>query len=244
MEIVAHANLSRTYTAPPTNSSRKHGTSNTVRPPPLLANQSFNSSQYSILSSSSHRSSGTSGSTVYPTPPPPSGYSPSGHGSGENHVNATSAPIQLTDSVINKVADKESSLFQICINLRQRLLHLPNFETQLRDEENQADADTDPVTILWRTFRRGYPLMALYNALNPERNLEVDPSRVPEAKRAKAAAMKFYQACVNDLRFPGSECFIISDLYGDDTTGFVKVLMITIYICPVSQEILRFSLLA
>jgi len=100
---------------------------------------------------------------------------------------------------------------------------LPDFEQILSEEEEDADDDTDPVTLLWRTLRRGYPLLALYNALDPAVRLEVDPTKVATKNRGKAATSKFLQACVNVLKFPSEECFIITDLYGDDTTGFVKV---------------------
>lgn len=65
--------------------------------------------------------------------------------------------------------------------------------------------------------------MTIYNALNPKVRLEVDESRVAEKKRGQAATFKFLQACMAELKFPATECFIITDLYGDDTTGFVKV---------------------
>lgn len=123
---------------------------------------------------------------------------------------------------MNSVADASSSLFQICVALRQRLLGVPGFSESLAEEEEEADDDTDPVTLLWRTFRRGYPLMLLYNALRPQQPLSM-PQGVKEEKKAKAATFKFIQACITDLKIPNEELFIITDLYGDDTTGFVKV---------------------
>lgn len=123
---------------------------------------------------------------------------------------------------MNSVADASSSLFQICVALRQRLLGVPGFSDFLEAEEEDADDDTDPVTLLWRTFRRGHPLMLLYNALCPTKPLSL-PDDVREEKRGKAATFKFIHACITDLRIPQDELFIITDLYGDDTTGFVKV---------------------
>jgi cell division control protein 24 len=130
--------------------------------------------------------------------------------------------VTATDNVMNSVADASSSLFQICVSLRQRLHGVPGFSESLLEEEEDADEDTDPVTLLWRTFRRGYPLMLLYNALRPNQPLTI-PTGVREEKKGKAATFKFLQACSTDLGFPLEEMFIISDLYGDDTTGFVKV---------------------
>ena len=127
------------------------------------------------------------------------------------------------ENVLNKRADKDTSLFQRCLNLMSRLRAIPDFEHYMQEEEEQADADADPVTLLWRTFRRGYPLMVIYNALPSNSKLSVDEARIPEKNRPKTAAYKFIQACVAELKFPKEECFILGDLYGDDTTGFVKV---------------------
>ncbi|KAK4968149.1 Guanine nucleotide exchange factor for Cdc42p [Elasticomyces elasticus] len=124
---------------------------------------------------------------------------------------------------MNKVADKETSLFQICVNLRQRLMGVPGFAEQLEQEEIEADEDTDPVTLLWRWFRQGYPLMELYNAMEPSQPLALDTSKLGKGKEGKAATFKFLGACVNELKFPTEECFIVTDLYHDDTSGFVKV---------------------
>lgn len=173
-------------------------------------------SNYSIQSQPSSRSSdttqGTTQSTLFP-PPLPS------HALPNNYNGNDVAP---THNIMNSVADASSSLFQICMSLRQRLLGVPGFSEFLLEEEEYADEDTDPVTVLWRTFRRGVPLMLLYNALRPEKPIEI-PEGTREANKGKAATFKFIQACVQDLKFPSEDCFIITDLYGDDTTGFVKV---------------------
>jgi cell division control protein 24 len=76
---------------------------------------------------------------------------------------------------------------------------------------------------MWRCLRRGYPLMTIYNALNPVQRLEIDASKVTPANRPKKASFLFVNACLKDLNFPPDECFVITDLFGDDTTGFVKV---------------------
>ena len=127
---------------------------------------------------------------------------------------------------MNRKADLNSSLYQICLGLRKRLSEVPGFDqhiVEMEDEEAEADDSTDPVTSMWNCLRRGYPLMTIYNALQPRVPLEVDPSKVAESKIGKAATFKFLQACLTDLKFPANECFLITDLYGGDTTGFVKV---------------------
>ena len=67
--------------------------------------------------------------------------------------------------------------------------------------------------------------MDIYNALQPRVLLTIDETKLNlnEKKRSQAATFKFLHACVNELKFPTDELFIITDLYGDDTTGFVKV---------------------
>ena len=102
---------------------------------------------------------------------------------------------------------------------------VPGFELheqEMVDEEAEVDS-IDPVTLMWNSLRRGYPLMTVYNALRPPKPLDVDSSRIKEKDLGKAATFKFLQACMSELKFPASECFLITDLYGEDTTGFVKV---------------------
>lgn len=139
---------------------------------------------------------------------------------------APGAPGAPTDNIMNRKAGVNSSLFQSCLALKKRLADVPDFEPYLEemDQEEQESGDaTDPVTSMWNMLRRGYPLMTIYNALNPEVPLEVNQSKVTEAKLGKAATFKFLQACLEELKFPPNECFLITDLYGQDTTGFVKV---------------------
>lgn len=128
-------------------------------------------------------------------------------------------------NIMNRRAPPDSSLFQICLNLRKRLAGVPGFHEHIQEmEEEEADANdsTDPVTTMWNCLRRGFPLLTLYNASRPAVELQVDPN-IPESKVTKHAAFKFLQACMTDLRFPPSEMFLIVDLYGENTTGFVKV---------------------
>ncbi|KAI6817885.1 hypothetical protein KC340_g14529 [Hortaea werneckii] len=191
----------------------------------LVHSQAHTSSNHSIQSQLSSRNSdttqGTSSSTLFPPLPPPPTAPPNAATSGPVS-DGNGGLVKATDNIMNSVASASSSLFQICVSLRSRLLLVPAFSPSLLDEERVADEDTDPVTVLWRTFRRGYPLMDLYNALGPEKPLEVGEG-VKGEKRGKAATFKFLQACVRELGMEQEECFIVTDLFGDDTTGFVKV---------------------
>lgn len=134
------------------------------------------------------------------------------------------------DNIMNRRADMNSSLYQICLSLRIRLAEVPGFAhhiAEMEEEEAEIEDSSDPVTSMWNCLRRGYPLMTIYNALKPAVPLRVDQSRVGEAKIGKAATFKFLQACLTEQKFPANECFLITDLYGGDTTGFVKVSVTT-----------------
>ena len=134
-----------------------------------------------------------------------------------------------TNNVINKTADKNESLFQICRTLRARLTGVPGFEEQCLEVEDELENEADDhVLVLWNVFRKGYPLLNIYNLLNPADQLEVNENRVQsEQKRSQAAAYKFTTACIHSLGFPQQECFMVTDLSGSDReinmSGFVKV---------------------
>lgn len=138
-------------------------------------------------------------------------------------------------SIMNIRAGADSSLYQTCMTLRSRLATVPGFEghiAEMDEEEAEAEDSIDPVTLMWNSLRRGYPLMTIYNALRPAKLLDVDSSKVKEKDLGKAATFKFLQACMSDLKFEASQCFLITDLYGENTTGFVKVSLICSKGCP------------
>tara|TARA_R110002003_G_scaffold70_7_gene6339 strand:- start:1220 stop:1897 length:678 start_codon:yes stop_codon:yes gene_type:complete len=217
MEIAAHSGLMNMH---PHSSATAHSRiASNQGPPSLMSHQSFQS-QYSSYSHSSARDTQstqhTSSSTLFGGQPPPN-WPPTPVNGG---------PVEASDNVLNKRADKDTSLFQRCLSLQLRLRLIPGFATWMAEEEHKADDDADPVTLLWRTFRRGYPLMELYNALEPRVPLSIPNSKTDEKslkKNEKMATYKFIQSCVTELGIPQENCFIIGDLYGDDTTGFVKV---------------------
>ncbi|KAL9125120.1 MAG: hypothetical protein Q9217_005628 [Psora testacea] len=173
-------------------------------------------SQSNRLTSSSATSNYSSGEQQGLFPPPiPQIFSP----------HPMDVP-QPTQNIMNRRAGTDSSLYQICINLKKRLADVPGFHEHIAemDEEEALEGDfIDPVTSMWNCLRRGFPLMTVYNALRPKQPLEVDPSRYGESKIGKAATFQFLQACLGELKFPSNEVFLITDLYGEDTTGFVKV---------------------
>ena len=134
--------------------------------------------------------------------------------------------LTMGSKIMNIKAGANSSLYQICTGLRQRLGGVPGFEEHIiemeEEEEDSADEPKDPVTLMWNCLRRGYPLMTIYNASLPARPLRLDP-KIREDKIGKTTTFKFLQACMTEFMIPSHECFLITDLFGEDTTGFVKV---------------------
>ncbi|KAH8697614.1 putative Rho guanyl nucleotide exchange factor [Talaromyces proteolyticus] len=126
------------------------------------------------------------------------------------------------DNIINRRGGE--SIYQTFVQLKLRLAEVPGFEANLADMEAEELASGDLVASLWNCFRAGYPLLTIFNASQPDELLEIDPEKVPEAKRPKAATFKFLQASLQDLGFPQQDCFLITDLYGDNITGFLKVI--------------------
>ncbi|KIW02425.1 uncharacterized protein PV09_06241 [Verruconis gallopava] len=186
-------------------------------PMPSQSSAHFSSSSQQSSLRNSNSTDATSSSTLFGHVPPMPTSTPS-NGVG---------PVVASNNVLNKRGDESQSLFQICVNTRQRLRAIPECEEALQQEEEDAqehNEDADPVTLLWRTLRQGFPLMALYNAFNPEQPLTVDPNKL--TKRDRAASMKFLTACIRELNFPMTEMFTVSELYGEDTTGFVKVVRV------------------
>ncbi|KAI2267159.1 Guanine nucleotide exchange factor for Cdc42p, partial [Ophidiomyces ophidiicola] len=129
--------------------------------------------------------------------------------------------VMAEDNIINRRGGE--SLYQSCANLKKRLAEVPGFESHLAEMEalDKTQEVSDPVASVWRCLQNGYPLMTIFNATQPSEPLTLDESKVQEHRRPKAAAFKFLQACLQDLEFPQQECFLITDLYGESTTGFV-----------------------
>lgn len=79
----------------------------------------------------------------------------------------------------------------------------------------------DPLTKLWELCRRGTSLATLFNALNPAEPLKMDFGQ--QTNECKKMVYHFIVACRNQLSFKEEDLFTLSDLYKDNTNGFVKV---------------------
>ena len=94
-------------------------------------------------------------------------------------------------------------------------------DQQVKEESGK---DVDPVTLLWRLLRKGKPFLALRGTLYPTALSPPGSLGIPErASDPKRNTLKFLEACIDRLAIPAPDLFTISDLFSDDTTGFVKV---------------------
>lgn len=203
--MASHAPLLRTSTAP----VFQHSTDGVAR----LAKMSM---------SSAPRASQLSGSTVYP--------STASLNSLANASTVVSPPsagqVVATTNIINQKADASRSLYQICVAIKNRLSLAPGFDeymAQLEEREQEGGDAGGPVEGLWGLLRTGLPLLAIYNATDPDEPLIVNVPNATDAKKGKLAIAKFVQGCSKELKIPPQEMFIVADLLGTDTSGFSKV---------------------
>ncbi|KAI8369846.1 hypothetical protein EDC96DRAFT_552549 [Choanephora cucurbitarum] len=112
-----------------------------------------------------------------------------------------------------------NSLYHTCLSVLNRLTCVEGMSDYIHSETS-----TDPLSKLTSICRQGYPLCTLYNALNPLEPLKskADPT-LNAVNSCKANVYHFIVACKHVLLFEEDDMFTISDLYQDDTNGFVKV---------------------
>lgn len=145
------------------------------------------------------------------------------------------APIPA-NTLANKQAAASAGLYQSCISLRERLWTVPRFGPEFLEpyagngigvgrQSGPMSAYSDPVTHLWQCFRLGTPLCQLYNQLAPEVNeipLTVE-ANLSNANACKALVMRFLIALKEKLGWDPDDTFTVSQLYLNDTNGFVRV---------------------
>lgn len=158
---------------------------------------------------------------------PPTAYP----GQGRAPQSAVGLPQQT-----NKPAAPPTSLYQQCLHLAGRLLCVPGFEIYLDPDVNpdivtfpdgSLSPASDPVKALWTAFRTGAALCALYNGGRPKEPLEVkDLDDLTSLNDCKKSVYRFLLACKTELQFRDNQLFSISELYKDDTNGFVKVVQV------------------
>lgn len=127
----------------------------------------------------------------------------------------------------NRPLAARAGLYQSCVALRERLWCVRGFgETFLEPVSPGMQPQYDPVTQLWQCFRLGTPLCVLFNALMPGRmrplSLSVE-GNLSSANACKALVMRFLIALKEQLGWDTDDTFTVTQLYVNDTNGFVRV---------------------
>ena len=203
------------------------------------APQSFPPHQHMYSSSSSSSSASISSSTMYSSSsanPAPSlisssssSYSYSTTITNDSSGSGIGLPVK-----VNTSQDKPVSLFSNCLTLIEKLYSFPLFEFYLFPDgveilQLQDSPLIDPISILWSCFRLGAPLCMIYNQISPHAPLnvsDVSSIRPPNYTAiCKKDVYNFIVACRDNLQIKEVENFQLSELYKEDTHGFVKVII-------------------
>ena len=146
--------------------------------------------------------------TSQPQLPPPPSLRP------VNTSTSCSLPTVTTPTTASS-----GSLYHTCRSVLDRISCVEGMANYL-----DQCPDADPLSKLTLICRQGFPLCTLYNALEPTELLkdDTDPS-LNAVNSCKKNVYHFIVACRSQLLFPEEDMFTITDLYQDDTNGFVKV---------------------
>ncbi|RKP10575.1 hypothetical protein THASP1DRAFT_12646 [Thamnocephalis sphaerospora] len=123
-----------------------------------------------------------------------------------------------------------TSFFQTSIQIIDRLSCLPGFEHYLDPDylSSVAGAEVpsmDPVTTLWNIFRIGNALCELVNIARPQNPLAINrENNLSNLNGCKKSVFHFRVACNTDFGIRQEDIFSITELYQQDTNGFVRVL--------------------
>ncbi|RMZ82428.1 hypothetical protein DV737_g2097, partial [Chaetothyriales sp. CBS 132003] len=142
-------------------------------------------------------------------------------------------PMLDKNNIIN-VRDGEG-LYRQCIKLRRRLSGVPGFRPYIDEMEEREAEGADPVSSLWQCFRSGLPLLAIYNASNPEEGDLCINMDMPEKKWGKQAAFLFTKSCMQQMNIPATDTFTVTDLYSDNTSGFTRVIKLVDRVLDILQ---------
>lgn len=162
---------------------------------------------------------------------------------GSLSISSIESPNPTGSNTLNRPAQASQSLYPLCLDLLERLYCVEGFEQYLSQGQSNMPNNSsivgtptsetgpnsiirnDPVTLLWQTFRLGYPLCVLFNALKSQKELSIEETK-PGTNKIKASKMNVYHflvACREELQLKPEQIFTITQLYQDDTNGFVKV---------------------
>ncbi|KAI8979267.1 hypothetical protein BDF20DRAFT_835320 [Mycotypha africana] len=123
-------------------------------------------------------------------------------------------------SITNKPSNG-TSIYHTCRSVLDKLLLVEGMSVYY---STVADGN-DPLTKLWELCRKGLPLATLFNALEPLERLTTNINcNDLTTSQCKKIIYHFIVACRNQLLFKEEDLFTLSDLYKDNTNGFVKVI--------------------
>jgi cell division control protein 24 len=115
-----------------------------------------------------------------------------------------------------------SSIFHECVELEAQLVQLTQcLFKQILERERSSDILATLVSV----FRRGAPLLQLYNQLDDsyQDKWKLLLSQAPSPSSAKLAVVEFIEACVMRQAIKTYDCFTVTDLMDDDIINHVKV---------------------
>ena len=120
------------------------------------------------------------------------------------------------------------SIYHECVEAEYQLLQLPQceFDNTIAQERSTASEEADALSILIAVFRRGYPFSLLFSELEYSHICRREDTFLPGFSKAvspKLAIVKFIEAYVKHLDLNIADCFTVTDLFNDDTTGHLKV---------------------
>ncbi|KAG5355055.1 Rho guanine nucleotide exchange factor scd1 [Yarrowia sp. B02] len=146
-------------------------------------------------------------------------------------------PMPVANLVMNRQADSDKSLYNICKTMCDRFRDIEQVRPFLDTEASGIVPITrlppsiplDPVTQLWSLFRLGAPLCILFNMLQPRTPLTVDPHAAAnrasvDVRTCKRSVYDFVQGCKAELGYSDDELFTISNLFTDNTGDLIKVM--------------------
>ncbi|GAA5810275.1 hypothetical protein MFLAVUS_003695 [Mucor flavus] len=131
------------------------------------------------------------------------------------------------DSITNKQATGKSSIYHTCRSVLNALSCVEGFEiyfnSQLQDNSLTLPHANDPLTELWHICLQGSSLCYLYNTLRPDQPIMTANKNNSAANKSKACVYHFIIACRDQLHFAEDTLFTVTELFQNDTNGFVKV---------------------
>lgn len=115
------------------------------------------------------------------------------------------------------------SIYHDCVEVQ---LQLSKFQwcAEFQADREIGEGGATPLEAVISIFRRGFPLLLLFNEVDGSRHEKWKPLLAlrESTKAGRLAVLEFVQACHEELEFAPSECFTLSDLEGEDTTAHVK----------------------